>query len=215
MVYRKKPYRQSGAPGEEARCVNTGSFTAKVQTANAVISERLAEVWGLLGSHGMADKALSEAAEGRTAAGRLLAASADPMAARAYLDAEHAALPSKIAAIRREAGVPQEGQVAFEAVDDVTVCRRRAVMLLSAARCRNTAAGMCEIDGQRDKADEQRSKSYDSQIEAEDWLTAANDPVTAAEARADYDAERLAEKINAAVEGPCETLPVEEVARRL
>jgi hypothetical protein len=188
---------------------------AKVEAANAIVSERIAEVWEMLGSDGMANKAVSDAAEGRARAGCLLAASAEPIAARAFLAEESAALPSRIAAIRSDAGVPHDRQVAFAVIDDVTKCRRRAVMLLSAARIGNSAAGMCEIEGRREDADAARQRSYNNQVQAEDWLVAAHDPATAAQAYADYDAERLAAKINAAVKGPCDTLTVAEVARRL
>jgi hypothetical protein len=157
---------------------------AKIEATNAILLEQMAEVWSQVGRPAMAEKMDAYAAEGRATAGCLLAASADPVAAHAWFVVESAAV--KTTARDPPVAMQHRPRPAYTLMDDATFCRKRAILALSAARTWNTSAGICEIEGRCDKAAVLRQAANSNQMKAEDWLAAANDSVTAAQARADY-----------------------------
>jgi hypothetical protein len=117
-------------------------------------------------------------------------------------------------------------------LDDMTKCRRRARMGLAGAQTLERGADIAEEVGRLDYAADARRRASVYRASAARFLTAADQgPQAAAEMMAEWraerelareratmseeGAERLAALIFGAVNGPCETLTLEEFARRL
>jgi hypothetical protein len=117
-------------------------------------------------------------------------------------------------------------------LDDMTKCRRVARMRLASAQTRERGADLSEEAGRLDNAADSRRMAAISRASAARFLAAADQgPQAAAEIMAEWHAERelereratmsdegaerLAALIQGALDGPCETLTLEEFARRL